>query len=285
MLSAATRSLGVVLVALLVLAGCDDNLFSSFDSEGTSDDPEVLLADARAALTQGDTTRALDYLERAHEIDPDHAEVRVTLISTKFEHHDVDLLTIREIGEYIADGSKAGMAKSGSNYICSFDGDPSSYEPFDFSEAPAFQRLAGLSELFSEAETLLGGIDATETELSDELRARLLLIRAFTRAFRTIVAIDGEVKQLGVEMFRLPDGIGVCADADAFGSISDAQELVDDIQEIIVCTLLPGYEQAIDDLRTRNELLRGEIGNELLDVMDDAFDTLRNNLDATCSAS
>ena len=42
--------------------------------------------------------------------DPDHAEVRVALVGTKFEKHDVDLLTIREIGSYIANGSKAATA-------------------------------------------------------------------------------------------------------------------------------------------------------------------------------
>lgn len=286
MFSSLSRTLGGALVLALVLAGCSDNLFSSFDSEGTSDDPQVLLADARAALVNGDTTRALDYLQRAHEIDPDHAEVRVTLVGTKFEQNDVDLLTIREIGTYIASGSKAATAKSGGNYICSFDGDPSTYETFDFAAAPAFQRLANLADLFTEAETLLGDLDATQADLPDDLRARMLLIRAFTRAFQTIVAIDAEVKAMGVQLFRLPgNDIGICADTNEFSSISDAQEIVDQIQELMVCTLLPNYQGALDDLQTRNEILGGDADNIVLTAMSDALDAMRNSIDATCSTS
>jgi len=286
MLSSCPRLLGGVLVLAVVLTGCGDNLFSSFDSEGTSDDPNVLLADARAALAKGDTTRAIDYLERAYNIDPDHAEVRVTLVGTRFEQNDVDLLTIREIGMYIANASKAARPKSAATYVCSFDGDPSIYEPFDFAQAPAFQRLAALTDLFSDAETLLGDLDAAEADLPDALRARLLLIRAFTRAFQTIVAIDAEVKSLGVELFRLPSGdIGICADQSQFGSVSEAQALVTSIQEIIVCTLLPNYEAALDDLRTRNRILGGDDDNIVLSAMSDALDAMRNSIDATCSAS
>lgn len=281
-----SRTLGVALVAGLLLAGCSDNLFSGLDSEGTSDDPDVLLADARAALTKGDTSRALDYLQRAHESDPDHAEVRVTLVGTKFEQNDVDLLTIREIGMYIADGSKAARAKAAGNYICTFDGDPSSYETFDFAAAPAFQRLANLADLFEEAETLLGDLDATQTDLPENLKARMLLIRAFTRAFQTVVAIDAEVKNLGVELFRLPgNDIGICADVSQFDSVSDAQNLVDQIEELVVCTLLPNYEGALNDLRTRNEILGGDSDNMVLDVMSNALDAMRNSLNAACSAS
>jgi tetratricopeptide (TPR) repeat protein len=286
MLSSCSRLLGGCLVLALVLTGCSDNLFSSFDSEGTSDDPDVLLADARAALAKGDTTRAIDYLERAHDMDPDHAEIRVTLVGTRFEQNDVDLLTIREIGMYIANASKAARAKSAGTYVCSFDGDPSTYESFDFALAPAFQRLAALTDLFNEAETLLGGLDAVEADLPDDLRARMLLIRAFTRAFQTIVAIDAEVKSLGVELFRLPGGdIGICADQSQFDSVSDAQALVDSLQELIVCTLLPNYEGALDDLRTRNQILGGDDDNIVLSAMSDALDAMRDSIDATCSTS
>lgn len=279
-----SRTLGVVLVASLILAGCSDNLFSGLQDEGTSDDPKVLLADAQAALAKGDTARAVDYLERAHDLAPEDAEVRVMLVGTRFEMNDVDLLTIREVGEYIANGGMAAVAKAGPNYICSFDEDPSNYEPFDFAAAPAFQRLKGLSDLFSEAETLLGDLDVAESDLSDNLQARMLLIRAFTRAFQTVRAIDQEVKRLGIQPFRLPgNDIGVCADANQLNSISEAQQLVDDIQEVLKCTLLPGYEQAMSDLQTRNELLNGSADNIILEVMGDALDAIRNNLDASCT--
>ena len=286
MLRSCSRSLCVALAAGLLLAGCSDNLFSGFQDEGTSDDPKVLLADAQAALAQGDTTRALDYLERAHDLDPDDGEVRVMLVSTKFEMNDVDLLTIREIGEYIAGGGTTAFAKTDPNYICSFDGNPSNYEPFDFAAAPAFQRLTGLRTLFDEAETLLSDLGTNQTALSENIRARMLLIRAFTRAFQTVSAVDREVKQLSIQPFRLPgNDIGVCFDANQLNSISDAQQRVEDIQEIVVCTLLPGYDQAMADLRARNELLNGSTDNIIIDVMGDALDAMRNSLDATCTAS
>lgn len=280
------RTLPVVLVACLLLLGCDDNVFSGLNSEGTSDDPEVLLADARAALAKGDTAQALTYLERAHEIAPENAEVRVELVGTRFEMNNVDLLAIREIGEYIVDGAKAVRASASEpNYICSFDEDPSTYPAFDYAEAPAYQRLAGLADLFEDAITLLGDVDVVEADLPDDLKARLLLMRAFTRAFQTIVAIDGEVKALGIDLFRLPDGeIGICADANQFDSISDAQQLVEDVERIIECTLLPGYEEALTDLRTRNDILGGDPDNLLLDVMSDALDAMRQGIDGDCSA-
>lgn len=278
-------TLAVTLAVGLLVAGCDDNVFDGLNSEGTSDDPQVLLADARAALAKGDTTQAIDYLERAHDVAPENAEVRVELVGTKFEKNNVDLIAIREIAEYIADGSKAlRTAKNAdADYYCSFDEEPG--ETFDFAEAPAYQRLVGLSDLFDEAITLLGDLDASEVDLSEELTARMLLMRAFTRAFQTIVAVDQEVKEIEVDLFRLSNGdIGVCADASEFNSVSDAQQIVDEIEQIIDCTLLPGYEQAIDDLRTRNELLRGNLDSLILDTMGEALDAMRNSINGDCTA-
>jgi tetratricopeptide (TPR) repeat protein len=287
MLQSASRSLGLALLAGLLLAGCSDNLFSGLQSEGTSDDPQVLLADAQAALAKGDTTRALDYLERAHDLEPENAEVRVTLVGTRFEKHDVDLLTIREIGQYIASGGNPSVtAKAAPNYVCSFEEDPSNYATFDFAAAPSFQRLVDLNDLFADAETLIGDLDATQVDLPDDLRARMLLIRAFMQAFKTIKEIDYEVKQLGVQLFRLPNNdLGICADANQLSSISDAQQIVDDIQDLITCTLLPGYEQAMEDLRTRNRLLNGSEDNIVIDVMSDALDAMRNSLNAECTTN
>lgn len=288
MQNSSLRILPLALAACLLVVGCDDNVFSGLNSEGTSDDPQVLLADARAALVQGDTAQAIDYLERAHEVDPDNAEVRVELVGTKFEKHDVDLLTIREIGEYIANSNKAtATAKAGEPYyVCSFEGDPSTYPAFDYAQAPAFQRLAELSGLFEEAITLLGDLDPAQVDLPRDLKARMLLIRAFTRAFQTIVEIDTSVKELGAELFRLPSGaIGVCADATQLSSISEAQQIVDDIEQLTECTLLPGYDRAMDELRARNELLSGDPDNILTDVMGDALDAMRNGVSADCTAN
>lgn len=288
------RTLSIAFVVCLLVAGCDDNVFSGLNSEGTSDDPQVLLADARAALAKGDTTQAMDYLERAYEIAPEDAEVRVELIGTRFEVNDIDLLAIREIGEYIAGSNKAAHAAGKATepiYVCSFDGEPEG--SFDYAQAPAFQRLAGLSDLFDEAIALLEDLDTSQADLSEDLKARMLLIRAFTRAFRTIVEIDTRVKSMGVDLFRLPDGtIGICAEvSEEPDSIEEAQELreeaeelVEEVERLIECVLLPGYEVAMDDLEARNELLGGEPDNVVVNVMGEALDAMRDGVNGQCAA-
>lgn len=64
----------VILLGLLFIIGC--NIFEPFHSEGKSDDVEVLLEDAKAALANNQPEKALEYLDKAMRIDPNHPAVR-----------------------------------------------------------------------------------------------------------------------------------------------------------------------------------------------------------------
>lgn len=270
-----------------VWAGC--NVFEGIGEDAGSDDPQVLLHDARAALDRDEPETAVGYLERAFELDPDDPEIRIELTGARFAAADVDLITLKGLVEHINSGaglqaSASRRAGKANGRYCTFDADPATLEVFDYTSAPEYQRFREVIETFIEARDLLDGIRLADRErLTEALRAEWYLLRAFTRIVLAIDAINAEVERIEATLYRVPDrgnSIGICA---------VSEDALDAAKVHIRCDLLPQILQGLDELRARSDLLDdAEIGGVIADL-ERAVDVVGAQLDINvirfCSVS
>ena len=268
--------------ASLIVAGCEANLFEGLGGSG-GDDVEVLLADARTALANGDAEEAVEYLKSAHASDPDHSEVRIELVRARFEANDIDLISLQSVGNFLINGDNSKQSgRTPDQPLCTFDAGATSSSVIDFSQSDAYQQLSALIEVFEDASELLNALGASDrSELSTELEARLLLLRAFTRSFQVIDEVHEAALERSVELHRLSDGsIGLCAEETE--DLEQASGTVSEMQHLLQCDLLVQFEQALDDLRARNQLLGDTDQDVILNVMEDVLTALDDQLDANC---
>ena len=125
-----------------LVAGC--NIFEGFSEPGTSDDPEVLIEDADLALQQGQPQKALAYLEKAVERDPNHARARAKLAVVQLQAHDIDVLTLKGLVDGFREeaGGQAGKGASDGE-VCLYEPSPGlTATPFSYLTSPEYQRIS-----------------------------------------------------------------------------------------------------------------------------------------------
>lgn len=98
----------VLLVGGLLLGGCNAFDVSSFQP----DTVDALVADANAALTNGNASRAVQLLERAFDKDSTDVRVRVELGNALYAKHGLDVFALRTAAEHLVElsGSSEGSA-------------------------------------------------------------------------------------------------------------------------------------------------------------------------------
>lgn len=261
-----------------VLAGC--NVFDGIGAE--SDDAQVLLQDARAALDRGDPHEAVRYLERAFELDPTDPEIRIELAGARFEATDLDLITLKGLTEHISGTARpseataavrvGGKAEGG---YCTFGTDPGGLDVFDYTAAPEYQQVRAEIETFVAARDLLDAIRPVDLEaLPEETRAQWYLIRAFTRIALAVDAINGEVERIEATLYRVPgpqDSIGICA---------ISKSALEEAEARIKCTHLPQILKGLDELAVRSRLLDEAEVSGLIDDLQQAVDVIGAQLNS-----
>ena len=265
-----------------LLVGC--NVFDGLGGEGESDDPNVLLQDARAALSRGEPQAAVRYLERAHALDPSNPEVRIELVGARFAQAEIDLITLRSLINYIngeEEEPAAAAARTHSQQpqangdFCTFDADRSALEEFDYTSASAYQAIRDQINTFEAAHELLDGIrPAALNDLPDAVRARWYMSRAFTRIALAIDAINSEVEQIEATLYRLPslqNSIGICAASEQALSKAEAR---------IKCDHLPQIVVGLEELEMRNQLLDNADVSGVLDDLRQVVDIVGAQLDS-----
>lgn len=260
-----------------VLAGC--NVFEGIGSD--SDDPQVLLRDARVALDRGDVQAAIDDLERAFELDSTHPEIRIVLAGARFKAADLDLITLKGLIEHIngvtetSSASQSVRHKANDAY-CTFSADGGELEAFDYTEAPEYQHIRAEIETFVAVRDLLDGVRPSDLEeLPEEVRAQWYLTRAFTRIALTIDAINEEVEQTEATLYRLTqqqNSIGICA---ASRPALEAAEVR------IKCEHLPQIVQGLDELTVRSQLLDEADISGVIDDLRQAVDIVGAQLNSS----
>ena len=273
-------------VCASLLAGC--NVFDGLGGEGESEDPEVLLQDARAALSRGEPEAAVRYLERAYSLDPTNPEVRIELVGARFARAELDLITLQQLvddingeadnGETdppVASARRHEVAHQEQDGFCTFDEDRSSLEEFDYTASSAYQSIQVQIDTFRAARDLLDGIrPVVLNSLPDRVQAQWYLTRAFTRVALAVSAVNEEVEQIDATLYRLPslqNSIGICASSEQALSEAEVQ---------IKCDHLPKIVRALDELEMRNQLLDNPDISGVLDDLRLAVDVVGAQLDS-----
>lgn len=190
---------GLVLGAGILVGGC--NVFSGLGAEPNT--VEELLAEARAALSAGESGTAVRLLERALDKDSTDVRVRVELGNALYSDRDLDLFAFREAAEHLAedpDSSAAAgssTAHPGVDRVCTAGADPETSSDRYTSisvEAAAIDRLVGRRALIDRVHSLIveGTIEQRSGALNEaaaRLRRKAFLVGAATVFMRGSIGL------------------------------------------------------------------------------------------------
>lgn len=260
------KRLALGLLLAVCLASC--NVFEGFYEEGTSDDPEVLLDDAQAALRNGEPERAVAYLEKALRNAPENTEVQAALAVALLRANDVNIVTLSSLASELnlelaaaAAGPAGATRTAAAPEVCSFEPPDRRGEPVDLL-GPTFLEIEGRGPVFARVIALLGGVFGLRSGTAAEFEtgfARLLsagFSRIETQTYASVLAIAylsrayldvtaaGLDRVTWVQVLR-PSGnayLGLCA---------PTQEVIDAVIEASAC--------ALRDVRVATEALEGRV--------------------------
>lgn len=269
---------------LVFLAGC--NVFEGLYDEGGSDDPDVLIADADAALQRGESDKAVQYLEKAFEARPEDPVIRTKLSTALLQQADIDVITMVNLAQDVTgtqNGSKTGLAfsgsalKSGSQLACNFTS--AAVEQIDLTQNPSYQEVAQHVATLIRVKALLDAVVSSSDKLSSmppQLQNAALLSQAITTVLIVLFDIQEKSDELGATIWRLAnEDVGLCAEDEA---------ALLEIQMFVKCEQIPEMQNALDLLLQR---LDGEgeesAAKEAINEIQESIDLLESQIQITCS--
>ena len=261
---------------MFVAAGC--NAFEFMYGDADSNDPDIILEDARIALQSGDAEKAIELLEKALEKAPESQEIRIELASALFQANDIDLLVMKDLADFIS-ASETGIASKYSqqrNAACNFE------DPLESTRVLQFDAEEAYLQLLDNTETLERSIDLLATalnvdtppDLADHIVGNAYLMRAIASMGEAVLDIKSTADSLGATLHqRSNSSIGYCA---------PTEDALAEIESFVLCEQLPVFNTAIEDLLFRQNLL-GLTESELVDAVTLARDELNNATNLSCS--
>ncbi len=269
----------VLSFGLLIATGC--NAFEFMHDE-ESDDPTVLLDDARIAMQNGDPQKAVDFLEKALAKAPENPEIRIELSAALFQANEIDLLVMKDLAEFISDDQSTTSFSGGiaqkSPPACNFRDEIDTTTRIDFNIDPAYLLLLENEETLQRAVELLSNTLESEAaqELSDHVLSNAHLMRAIANMAASVIEIIQQADAAEATLHRLRSGnIGYCAADD----VALAQ-----LETFILCDKLPVIDAAVADLVDRQALFStGE--SELAEAVATARAEISNAITRSCEVS
>ena len=293
----------LALAAVPALTGCDEV------APTTTQD---LLTDARIARQAGDLDTAIDLLERAHAADPADAVVRVELATTLFEKADLGISDLDQIATFLYEEGISGSlnlpepvadasAKGGCPYADAPGSEP--FDPRDLAEYSQYldrttvaRRVRELLDpviteelrpddflcngvvdgaLNYDPDAALESLQAVDSRLTNDQIASALAVNAVAEVMDSYLFLAGELEE-ETDWYRLANGnIGICPVGVSETELRDlAEESIADLGEALVSI----------DLRA-HILGSSQVSTELVDIMLDAYDEVRDDLAPYCPGS
>ncbi|MEL6615095.1 MAG: hypothetical protein AAFQ43_05125 [Bacteroidota bacterium] len=287
----------LALLAVPTLTGCDEVAPVSADD---------LVTDARIARQAGDVDQAVDLLERAFAADAADAVVRVELASALFEQSDLGIADLDALASYLLDEANSGgvapftpeASKGGS---CPYESEPGAvpFDPRDLDEYGQYLERVSVArrvreildpviteelrpddflctgiqdgELNYDPDAALAALRAQDEDLSDTQIASALGANAVAEVIDTYVFLSEDLRD-DAAWYRLSDGtLGVCPVGITEEDLrARAEPSVADLGEALLSI----------DLRGR---LVETSATELVDVVIDAYEEVRDDLAPNCS--
>lgn len=261
---------------MLIAAGC--NAFEFMHGDADSNDPDVILEDARIALQRGDAEKAIELLEKALEKAPESQEIRIELASALFQANDIDLLVMKDLADFISEAESGVASKSTQrhNATCNFTDAIETTRVLQFDAEEAYLQLLNNTETLERSIDLLAialDVDAP-ADLADHVVGNAYLMRAIASMGGAVLHINARADSLGAALHqRSNSSIGYCA---------PTPEALAEIESFVLCDQLPVFNTAIEDLLFRQNLL-GLTESELVDAVSQARDELNSVTNLSCS--
>lgn len=263
-------------LCILMAAGC--NAFGFMYEDGASDDPDVILGDARIAMQDGNPEKAVELLEKALEKAPDNQEIKIELASALFQANEIDLLMMKDLADFIADAEPNIISKisiSQNSNTCNFTGSSSSARPLQFEAEEAYIDLLNNTETLSRTlELLAQSFDISlSPDVADHFIGNAYLMRAIATMGTSVLDIKAKADSLDATLYQRSGHIGYCA---------PTPSALAEIEAFVLCEQLPVFDAAIEDLLYRQSLL-GIQDSELVEAVGNARNELNNTTSLSCS--
>ena len=271
----AINPFSVVALCLLIAGGC--NAFEFLGNEDATNDPDLLLIDARFALQDGDNEKAVELLEKALEAAPDNAEIKIELSSALFQLREIDLILMKDLADFITSAPEVqtGRARASKAASCNFDGGSSAASTLIFDDDSSYVSLFNNIETLQRVQNLLQ--NTLETEAAEALEENVV---GNARMMRSLAAMGMAVIQIKIQadasqatLHRLPNGgIGYCAENPAALAV---------LESFVLCEQMPALDRAVGDLVFRQQLF-GAGESELVTAVSSARDHFSSAITTTC---
>ncbi len=289
--------------AVLVLSGC--NVFEGIYEAGTSNNPDVLMADAQQAMQQGEPAKAVEMLEKAVEkTQPNTVQrstVQVNLATAKMAKADVSVIKLQRMIQDFSDRvefGKGGLGKGRAfaGEVCSFEAPDQRVEALDLESIDGFSSISSNQAVLAEVQRLVqealhmtaspgpqfsiqGRIDSLQAAgMAQASIAEALLNAALARvgaSYSHIAGVGGdEIAWYRVRSAARGDYyVGYCAPSEA---------VVQQVKDETACSM-SDFAFSVDLLRARSAFYpEGSLSDEIADKAEEGYQKLQQELDGTC---
>lgn len=273
------KCLSISLVIILFHASAC-NIFEPFNEIERSNDISGLIADAQVALLNNDPAEAIDLLEQALTVNPDHVGVRIVLSTAILQQEGIQFTLLQEIAAYLKSPpvDLGPLSTATTQSYCTFDTGGAALPRIYFDDVPAFRRLEIAENPLRRVHFLLDVPLTTDSTPDFELLAQGLMTRSATTLGIALISIHKMAVFARTNWYyRGEDSIGFCAD--------DAENLLA-MTQFIACDQAHQLDMAIEDLRTRSALLNAGAGSrntQTIAIFRDTRLALLSTVDASCT--
>lgn len=238
------------------------------------------------ALQRGEPSKAVQYLEKALEKEPENAAIRTDLSTAMLQVNEVNIVKMISVIEAITgDASDQGLfgkaAVLSKSYAagCNFE-ESRKVEQIILSDNPAYQEIEAVVEELRRVHELLQPIIESQSkldELTEAQRQTALLNSAISEVLLVLVEIEHKKDELGAALWRLDNrDVGLCARDGA---------ALHEMQSFVKCDQIPRLQSALELLKKRSGAVSdGDSGaKKAIDELQENIDLLEAQIEVTCS--
>ncbi|MGI9174145.1 MAG: hypothetical protein ACR2GR_02340 [Rhodothermales bacterium] len=299
-------SVAVVVVGLFFSA-C--NTFEGFYEEGGSDDPAVLIQDAKFAMQAGAPEDAIAYLEKAIEQAPAESPIetraQMQLATALLQSSEVGVLTLEEMARDLSDqfeaqGGAVAFKGASSAGFCSFPSVHTDTVRINLRDIEGYDEIHRSADVLARVQRLVNDVldfDAAHPGPTYDIDAHIDSLRnqeGYTDEEIAETLLNGSVAYMGASYDILADqsadvewyAVTPPGSADAYlGYCAPSEARVEEVKAEAACQM-GNIGFSVDLLRARAKLngFAGTLAEDVVELADEAYERLSQELDASaCS--
>ena len=282
------------------------NTFEGFYEEGGSDEPAVLIQDAKFAMQSGSPEDAIAYLEKAIEQAPAESPVerraQMQLATALLQSSNVSVLTLEEMardlsGQFEAQGGAVAFKGAFSSGFCSFPATHTNTVRINLRDIEGYDEIHQNADVLARVQQLVNDVldfDAVHPGPTYDINAHIDSLRnheGYTDDQIAETLLNGSVAYMGASYDALVDrsadvkwyAVTPPGAADAYlGYCAPSEARVEEVKAEAACHMGDiGF--SVDLLRARANLdaFAGTLAEEVVELADEAYNRLSQELDTS----